>query len=277
MAFMRLWRIFLCLFQRTKLLPIFQFFDRCRPDILQGIDGAQKLVSGSILHSNVNLFFDLCYHRKPRNVCSNAEQDKPLLFGMQHEPSNTPTPPLKSPATKNQLTERRPVMILPKRNPGDAVMHPFLQRKSQGHLSCQRPLSWRKHMIKKFCAASLVALFLLGTTPFPSPVGVVSADQGLPSEIPVKGMVTMVDLGAPFCPPCKAMAPFLEKLERDYKGKAAILVLDVGKHPDLSERFGITEIPTQIFYNTEGKEILRHIGFMSEEAIHAQLKKMGVH
>ena len=132
-------------------------------------------------------------------------------------------------------------------------------------------------MIKKFCAASLVALFLLGTTLFLGPIGVVSADQGFPSEIPVKGMVTMVDLGAPFCPPCKAMAPFLEKLEKDYKGKAAILVLDVGKTPELSERFGITEIPTQIFYNTKGKEVLRHIGFMSEEAIRAQLKKMGVH
>jgi len=132
-------------------------------------------------------------------------------------------------------------------------------------------------MIKRFCAASLAALFLLGTTPFLGLIDVISADQGIPPEIPVKGIVTMVDLGAPFCPPCKTMAPFLEKLEKHYKGKAAILVLDVGKSPDLSKRFGISEIPTQIFYNAQGKEILRHVGFMSEEAIRAQLKKMGVH
>jgi len=89
-------------------------------------------------------------------------------------------------------------------------------------------------------------------------------------------MVTMIDLGAPFCPPCKAMAPFLEKLEKEYKGRAAIVILDVGKAPELSERFGITEIPTQIFYNKEGKEVFRHKGFMKEEAIVKQLKKMGV-
>ena len=131
-------------------------------------------------------------------------------------------------------------------------------------------------MIKKFCAASLVALFLLETTPFPSPIGVVSADQGIPSEIPVKGMVTMVDIGAKACIPCKMMAPILEKLDKDYKGKAAILFIDVWKDPDQAKRFGIQTIPTQIFYDKQGKEVLRHSGFMSEEAIVAQLKKMGV-
>jgi thioredoxin 1 len=41
-------------------------------------------------------------------------------------------------------------------------------------------------------------------------------------------------------------------------------------------RFGISVIPTQIFFDREGKEVYRRVGFMSEEAIVAQLKKMGV-
>jgi len=105
---------------------------------------------------------------------------------------------------------------------------------------------------------------------------ILSADPGKPPDVPVKGMVTMVDLGAKSCVPCKMMAPILEKLEKDYKGRAAIVFLDVWKDPDQAKRFGIKVIPTQIFYDKQGNEVLRHTGFMSEEAIVAQLKKMGV-
>jgi len=102
------------------------------------------------------------------------------------------------------------------------------------------------------------------------------ADPGKQPGIPEKGMVTMVDLGAKSCIPCKMMAPILAKLEKDYKGRAAIVFIDVREAPDQAGRFGISVIPTQIFYDKQGKEVLRHTGFMSEEAIVAQLKKMGV-
>jgi thioredoxin 1 len=131
-------------------------------------------------------------------------------------------------------------------------------------------------MMKKFDTVRTICLIVLGTALFLSPMDPAFADPSLPHEIPVKGMVTMVDFGAPFCAPCKAMAPFLEKLAKEYQGRAAIVVLDVGKASEVCERFGITELPTQVFYNKEGKEILRRTGFMKEEAIVKQLKKMGV-
>ena len=95
-------------------------------------------------------------------------------------------------------------------------------------------------------------------------------------EVPVKGMVTMLDLGADSCIPCKMMAPILTKMEKQYDGKAAIIFIDVWKHREQAKRFGIRAIPTQIFFNKEGKEIYRHVGFMGESAIVKQLKKMGV-
>ena len=95
-------------------------------------------------------------------------------------------------------------------------------------------------------------------------------------EVPAKGMVTMVDLGATTCIPCKMMAPIMKKLERTYEGKAAISSIDVRKHPREARKFGIRVIPTQIFFNKEGKEVYRHEGFMSEAAIIRQFKKMGV-
>ncbi len=95
-------------------------------------------------------------------------------------------------------------------------------------------------------------------------------------EVPVKGMVTMLDLGAHSCIPCKMMAPILTKMEKQYDGKAAIIFIDVWKHREQAKRFGIRAIPTQIFFDKEGKEIYRHVGFMSESAIVRQLEKMGV-
>jgi thioredoxin len=94
--------------------------------------------------------------------------------------------------------------------------------------------------------------------------------------VPVKGMVTMVDLGADSCVPCKMMAPIIEKLEKVYRGKAAIVFIDVWKDKSPAKRFGIRAIPTQIFFDKEGKEIYRHTGFMGEADIIGQLKKMGV-
>ena len=96
------------------------------------------------------------------------------------------------------------------------------------------------------------------------------------SKVPVKGMVTMIDLGAKKCIPCKMMAPIMEKMEKVYQGKAAIVFIDVWEYREQAGRFSIRTIPTQIFFDPEGKEVYRHVGFMGEEAIVAQLKKMGV-
>jgi len=95
-------------------------------------------------------------------------------------------------------------------------------------------------------------------------------------DVPVKGMVTLVDLGATSCIPCKMMAPILERVEKKYAGKAAIVFLDVGEHPKAARDFHIRAIPTQIFFDRNGEEVARHEGFMGEEEIVAMLAKLGV-
>jgi len=95
-------------------------------------------------------------------------------------------------------------------------------------------------------------------------------------SVPAKGMVTMIDLGAKSCIPCKMMAPILEKMGKVYDGKAAIVFIDVWKNREQAKRFGIRVIPTQIFFNSDGEEVYRHVGFMGEKDIIAQLEKMGV-
>jgi thioredoxin 1 len=117
--------------------------------------------------------------------------------------------------------------------------------------------------------AVIISIFVLVVVASPS----FSAEL---KNVPVKGMVTMVDLGATSCIPCKMMAPILQKLEKRYAGKAAIVFLDVWVDPKPAQSFGIRIIPTQIFFNKKGEEVYRHEGFMSEEAIVTVLQKLGV-
>ena len=119
------------------------------------------------------------------------------------------------------------------------------------------------------CLPLLIFLFL-----FILILGNVWADEF--KNLPVKGMVTMIDLGAKKCIPCKMMAPIMEKMERKYEGKAAVVFIDVWEHREQAARFRIRAIPTQIFFNAVGEEVYRHVGFLAEKDIVSQLEKMGV-
>jgi len=56
------------------------------------------------------------------------------------------------------------------------------------------------------------------------------------ADIPRKGPSPMLDLGADKCIPCKMIGPIIEKLAKDYKGKADIVFIDVWKNPKQAER-----------------------------------------
>ncbi len=91
-----------------------------------------------------------------------------------------------------------------------------------------------------------------------------------------KGLPVVADFGRGTCVPCKMMQPILEKLESDFEGKAIVLIIDIREYGALSQKYGINLIPTQIFFDANGEEVFRHQGFMPEEDIVVQLKKMGV-
>ena len=103
------------------------------------------------------------------------------------------------------------------------------------------------------------------------------ADKTSESAVQVqKVLPRLVDLGADKCIPCKRMAPILEEMKREYTGKLDIEFIDVWKNPSEGRKYGIRAIPTQIFYDTEGKEFYRHVGFFSREDILAVFSKQGI-
>ncbi|MHB1462679.1 MAG: thioredoxin family protein [Armatimonadota bacterium] len=86
----------------------------------------------------------------------------------------------------------------------------------------------------------------------------------------------LLDLGATGCVPCKMMVPVLDGLAKDYKGTLTVEFIDVWKIPSAAEKHKIQSIPTQIFYDTNGKEFYRHVGFFPKEDILKVFKDKGI-
>ncbi len=94
-------------------------------------------------------------------------------------------------------------------------------------------------------------------------------------EIPVKGMVTMVDIAGDSCVPCKMMIPIIREMEEKYRGRAAIITIDVGKNREQLKELNARVIPTQIFYDRDGREHYRHEGFLDKKSIIELFEKLG--
>lgn len=90
------------------------------------------------------------------------------------------------------------------------------------------------------------------------------------------GKPTVADFGARTCIPCKKMAPLLEELNLELQGRANVLFTDVWATQSLAQKYRVQMIPTQIFFDTSGKEIKRHMGFMSKEDVLKELKTAGL-
>jgi thioredoxin 1 len=92
---------------------------------------------------------------------------------------------------------------------------------------------------------------------------------------PVAALPRLVDIGADKCIPCKAMAPILENLREEYAGRLRVDFIDAWKYPEQAEPFNVYGIPTQIFFDPSGRELHRHVGFISKEEILTTWRRLG--
>ncbi len=121
---------------------------------------------------------------------------------------------------------------------------------------------------------TLGALFMLTGVSFAAELP--SATEATIRAALASGKPTVADFGARSCIPCKKMAPILFELDREYKGKANVLFTDVHEGKNLAANYRIQMIPTQIFFDTKGKEVKRHIGFMEKADILKELQAVGL-
>lgn len=90
------------------------------------------------------------------------------------------------------------------------------------------------------------------------------------------GKPSLVDFGAGGCFACDQMAPILEDLQRTYSDQCNVIVVSVRDDPILGARYGVRGIPVQVFFDRDGKEVYRHLGYFSKAQILARLAELGV-
>jgi thioredoxin 1 len=111
-----------------------------------------------------------------------------------------------------------------------------------------------------FAAALIFSLAACGAdTPIPPSPGV-----KLVANATASGLPTIAEFGATTCASCREMKIVLEGVARKTTGKAHVLVVDVSKDYEAAQAFRIRLIPTQVFFDAQGKEVGRHMGKLSD-------------
>ncbi len=92
-------------------------------------------------------------------------------------------------------------------------------------------------------------------------------------ELLGSGKPLMVDFGAEWCGPCKALAPMVEELAEVYGQQVNIATCDVEENNDLAVRYSIRNVPTIIFFR-DGKEVGRQVGAIARNALEERIKEL---
>ncbi len=90
------------------------------------------------------------------------------------------------------------------------------------------------------------------------------------------GKPTLAEFGRGCCIPCKQMKPILESLAVEYQDRLNVPIVSVDEYRDLTNYYKVMAIPTQIGFDSSGKEVFRHVGFWPKDQIIAQLSKLGM-
>ncbi|MBK1781114.1 thioredoxin TrxA [Advenella sp. WQ 585] len=73
----------------------------------------------------------------------------------------------------------------------------------------------------------------------------------------------LVDYWAPWCGPCKAIAPVLEEVAKEYEGRLQVVKVDVQDHPEVAAQFGIRGIPTLMVFKN-GEAVATKVGAVNK-------------
>ena len=86
-------------------------------------------------------------------------------------------------------------------------------------------------------------------------------DEVLNSKVPV-----LLDFWAPWCGPCRMVAPVLEEIAGETEGKAVIGKINVDEEMELASQFGIMSIPTIMIFE-QGKQKSKLVGFRDKQEL----------
>ncbi|MCG7335430.1 thioredoxin [Sporosarcina sp. ACRSM] len=102
-------------------------------------------------------------------------------------------------------------------------------------------------------------------------MAIINATDQTFEENTKEGLV-LVDFWAPWCGPCKMIAPVLEELSGDIEGKANIVKVDVDDNQETAGKYGIMSIPTLLLFK-DGEVVDKVVGFKPKEALAELIEK----
>lgn len=73
-------------------------------------------------------------------------------------------------------------------------------------------------------------------------------EKNFEQEVTGSSTPVLVDFGATWCGPCRALAPIVEELAKDYAGRLKVATVDIDQAPQLAQKFNIMSVPTIIFF-----------------------------
>lgn len=76
--------------------------------------------------------------------------------------------------------------------------------------------------------------------------------------------LVVIDFFATWCVPCQEMSIVLHDVEKEYEDKIEVYKVDVDESQDIAMRYGVTAMPTLVFFR-DGQEIERNVGYMDKE------------
>ena len=100
-------------------------------------------------------------------------------------------------------------------------------------------------------------------------------DANWQSEVLDSSVPVVVDFWAPWCGPCRMLAPTIDKLANEYGGKVKVGKMDTDQNSNTPSSLGISSIPTVVFFQG-GQEVGRLVGVNPEAKFKATLAEMGV-
>jgi thioredoxin 1 len=91
-------------------------------------------------------------------------------------------------------------------------------------------------------------------------------DLNFETEVLKSSVPFLLDFSAVWCGPCKVLAPVVEKVADELKGKVKVGKLDIDDSPGVASKFGIRGVPTVVVFK-DGKEAGRHVGVTNKEKL----------
>ena len=145
-----------------------------------------------------------------------------------------------------------------------------------GHLGVTHGLSAHRHgvvvaVLGLALAAGAISYVLMERATAPAPDVQYVAEVDEVQKALRLGKPAVVEFGANACASCREMKPVLESLEREHGERISVLNIDIVKTRGYISRYKIQLMPTQVFFDAQGREIGRNMGKVSAGEILARL------